>query len=108
MATIPVANSTSYVNQFKKSKTNKNEIAYGNIALGSYTLGDTLQFTGLDAKVIPYAKFVTTGGQTLEIFSKTNLTNALTWATTTKQDIAYVIHYITGGDVDLKITVTAS
>ena len=113
MATISVTNSTGY-NQYKKAKAQKVEIAYGTISQYKYTLGDTLKFTDLDAKEIPYAKFIAGSGETLEIIGNTNFepdaedtpAAALTWNIATAVDIAYVIHYVKGGRTDLRITVS--
>jgi hypothetical protein len=105
MATIPVTNSTGY-NQYNKAKAQKVEIAYGTISSYKYALGDTLKFTDLDAKEIPYAKFVAGSGESLEIFGSTDLSSALAWNIATAVDISYVIHYVKGGAVNLQITVS--
>ncbi len=104
-STIQVQNTPGY-NQFSPALYGHNNFAYGVIPAGDYTLGDTLQFVGLGASAIAHAKFIANTGEVLEIFSSADLSNAVAWNIAAAYDIAYIIHFVKGVGVDLKITVT--
>ena len=102
-STIQVHNTPGY-NQFSPALYNHNNFAYGVIPAGNYTLGDTLQFVNLGAGAIAHAKFVAGSGEVLEIFSSANLSAPIAWDIASAHDIAYIIHFVKGTGVDLRIT----
>ena len=99
MANVQVKNSIDNPNAANRAKFDQLGVSFGKVLAADWTDGDTLVFDQISAKTIVFAKFVSSAGAELEVYSSTDLSAALEWDTDnagTETDISYVIHYVQG------------
>lgn len=94
MATVALTQANGY----EQSRYEKQQVSYGVIKSTKYSVNDVINFVDLPAKTIIKGEFIAPNGNTLRVFSDTDLSEylPLNIGSSSPVDVHFVIEFIKG------------
>lgn len=126
MATVKVKKTISAgaddAGGFKKVRSDRMDVGFGQVAADAYEVGDTLRFVEIGAKQLIKAEFVAASGATLDVLNSASLASPVTFdvgASGSTSAISYTIWFergagavggssVNGEGIDLRVTVAST